>query len=92
MIPKKLIFLLTVISFITLIPSSANALRDCSHLRAFSHEWNMCKITGSGSGSGSESKSETEVTMKKKKKITNILSNTWTKIKNVGGESIGGQD
>ena len=65
----KIIILLITISFLTTVPTSANA-RDCSNPKGF-HEKMMCKMSGQGNMISSET-TKTKTDAQEKKRIERI--------------------
>jgi hypothetical protein len=76
----KIIVMLGVVSLFTSTPLAVNA-KDCSQYSVLSHKWNACKL-------GSKKYTGTEGSGTKKEKKSNGF---WKKIKNFGGENVGGE-
>ena len=79
---KKILFITTIISFLTININAQAA--DCSNYKTFSHKWNMCKV-GKLPGNNSADGETTEQKDPKKKGL-------WHKIRTFGGSERGSED
>jgi len=79
---KKILFITTIISFLTININAQAA--DCSNYKTFSHKWNMCKV-GKLPGINQEG-AEVE---SNNTKSSGKAKGFWKKIKTFGGKKVG---